>query len=216
MRTLQAMSVRVGVREFRENLRAWLDRAEAGEEVIVTERGIAKVKVTAPHAENVLDRLIREGKVDSAEPATPVSGPGRGGRYEPRHRLVARRSSREGLLILYFDASAVVKLLIVEHGSNEARRLWNDDAPVVTSWITFAEVSARNRSGAPCSADLRSQRNRCATPVSRPSGQRCIQSIRRRSRGDMPGTSRLGTDCGAWTRFISPPRCWSAWRVRRW
>ena len=63
MRTLRAMSVRVGVREFRENLRAWLDRAEAGEEVIVTERGIAKVKVTAPHAENVLDRLIREGKV---------------------------------------------------------------------------------------------------------------------------------------------------------
>ena len=65
MRTLKTMSVRVGVREFRENLREWLDRAEAGEEVIVTERGTAKVKVTAPHAENVLDRLIREGRVTS-------------------------------------------------------------------------------------------------------------------------------------------------------
>lgn len=59
------MAVRVGVRDFRENLRAWLDRAAAGEEVIVTERGIAKVKLTAPNAENVLDRLIREGKVSA-------------------------------------------------------------------------------------------------------------------------------------------------------
>ena len=45
-------------------------------------------------------------------------------------------------MILYFDASAVVKLLLVERGSNEARRLWNADAPVLTSWITLAEVSA--------------------------------------------------------------------------
>lgn len=59
------VTVRVGVRDFRENLRAWLDRAAAGEEVIVTERGIAKVKLTAPDEENVLDRLIREGKVSA-------------------------------------------------------------------------------------------------------------------------------------------------------
>ena len=54
------MTVRVGVREFRENLSNWLDRAAGGEEVIVTERGAAKVKVSAIGAEGVLERLIRQ------------------------------------------------------------------------------------------------------------------------------------------------------------
>ena len=31
--------VRVGVREFRENLRSYLDRIEAGDEVVITDRG---------------------------------------------------------------------------------------------------------------------------------------------------------------------------------
>ena len=53
-----------------------------------------------------------------------------------------RAETRKGLLILYFDASALVKLLIVERGSNEARQLWNTGSPVVTSWITFAEACA--------------------------------------------------------------------------
>jgi predicted nucleic acid-binding protein len=35
-----------------------------------------------------------------------------------------------------------VKLLLVEEGSNEARALWNAEGSLVTSWITFAEVSA--------------------------------------------------------------------------
>jgi uncharacterized protein len=35
-----------------------------------------------------------------------------------------------------------VKLLLVEEGSNEARSLWNADASLLTSWITFAEASA--------------------------------------------------------------------------
>ncbi len=65
------MTVRVGVREFRENLSNWLDRAAGGEEVIVTERGAAKVKVSAIGAEGVLERLIREGK------ATPPTRPRR-------------------------------------------------------------------------------------------------------------------------------------------
>ena len=60
--TLRIVAVRVGVREFRENLKDWLDRAADGEELIVTERGAAKVKVSAPGAESVLERLIREGK----------------------------------------------------------------------------------------------------------------------------------------------------------
>lgn len=58
------MAVEVGVRELRENLSAWLDRAAAGEEIVVTERGKPKARLTA--AETLLDRLAREGKVRRA------------------------------------------------------------------------------------------------------------------------------------------------------
>ena len=42
------MSVTVGVREFRANLRAYLDRVEAGEELVVTERGRPVARVIPP------------------------------------------------------------------------------------------------------------------------------------------------------------------------
>lgn len=45
-------------------------------------------------------------------------------------------------MILYFDASAFVKLLLVEEGSDEARALWNTETALFTSWATFAEASA--------------------------------------------------------------------------
>lgn len=56
-----AVAVEVGVRELRQNLAAWLDRAAAGEEILVTERGKPKARLSS--AETVLDRLEREGKI---------------------------------------------------------------------------------------------------------------------------------------------------------
>lgn len=63
------MRVEVGVRELRENLAEWLDRAEAGEEILVTERGKPKALLTAP--ESAWDRMVREGRI------TPAHGSGR-------------------------------------------------------------------------------------------------------------------------------------------
>ena len=65
------VAVEVGVREFRESLSAWLDRASRGETVIVTERGVPKVRVVAATAEGIVDQLVREGK------ATPATRPRR-------------------------------------------------------------------------------------------------------------------------------------------
>ena len=65
------MAVEVGVREFRESLSDWLDRAAAGENVVVTERGIPKVRVVAATAESIVERLVREGR------ATPATRPRR-------------------------------------------------------------------------------------------------------------------------------------------
>ena len=55
------MVVEVGVRELRENLATWLDRAAAGEEILITERGRPKARLSP--AETVLDVLEREGKI---------------------------------------------------------------------------------------------------------------------------------------------------------
>jgi prevent-host-death family protein len=68
------MTVEVGVRELRENLAEWLDRAAAGEDILVTERGKPKVRLTA--AETVLDRLAREGRITRATgPRRPLPPP---------------------------------------------------------------------------------------------------------------------------------------------
>jgi prevent-host-death family protein len=80
-RTLQAVAVEVGVRELRENLSEWLDRAAAGQDVIVTERGTPKARLTAATGEHILDRLAREGRLRRATrprgplpPPVPVEG----------------------------------------------------------------------------------------------------------------------------------------------
>jgi prevent-host-death family protein len=60
--------VRVGVREFRENLRAYLDRIEAGDEVVITDRGKPIARMTEPETHEALRaRLIREGRVTPAK-----------------------------------------------------------------------------------------------------------------------------------------------------
>jgi prevent-host-death family protein len=61
------MTVEVGVREFRERLRYWIDRAAGGDEVIVTERGKPRARLTAVGSESTWDRLIREGILTPAE-----------------------------------------------------------------------------------------------------------------------------------------------------
>jgi prevent-host-death family protein len=73
-RTLDNVAVEVGVRELRENLAGWLDRAAAGEEIVVTERGKPKARLTS--AETVLDRLAREGRLTRATgPRRPLPPP---------------------------------------------------------------------------------------------------------------------------------------------
>ena len=68
------MRVEVGVRELRENLADWLDRAAAGEEILVTDRGAPKAVITA--AESGWDRMVREGRITPATgPRTPLPPP---------------------------------------------------------------------------------------------------------------------------------------------
>jgi hypothetical protein len=45
-------------------------------------------------------------------------------------------------MIAYFDTSAVVPILLVEHTSNECRRLWRMSDLAVTCRLTYVEVIA--------------------------------------------------------------------------
>ncbi len=53
----------VGIRELRNKLSRYIDRVKEGEEMIVTDRGRAVAKVVPIDGDDVLERLIAEGKV---------------------------------------------------------------------------------------------------------------------------------------------------------
>jgi prevent-host-death family protein len=60
------MGVEVGVRELRNNLSRYLERVQAGEEVVVTDHGHAIARVVPLRGERALDRLIAIGVVTPA------------------------------------------------------------------------------------------------------------------------------------------------------
>jgi prevent-host-death family protein len=68
--------VEVGVRELRNNLSRYLDRVQAGDEVVVTDRGRAIARVLPMSGERTIDRLIAQGLVTPArQPKQPSSRP---------------------------------------------------------------------------------------------------------------------------------------------
>ncbi len=70
------MTVTVGIRELRENLRSFLDRVKSGEEVVITERGKAVARVVPAGSQATFDRLVREGRIRPAlRPKTPAADP---------------------------------------------------------------------------------------------------------------------------------------------
>ena len=56
----------VGIRDLRDNLSRYLERARAGEEVVVTDHGRAVARIVAFDVERPIDRLVREGRVTPA------------------------------------------------------------------------------------------------------------------------------------------------------
>ena len=77
----------VGVRELKQNLSAYLDRAAAGEQIRVTDRGIPKALLTPLPAVDRVDQGIAEGWI------RPPSGR----RLEPFEPVEAARTIAEVL-----------------------------------------------------------------------------------------------------------------------
>ncbi len=72
----------VSVSELRANLSEWVARARTGDEVLVTERGVAVARLTGINASATVERLVEQGHV-----SRPVKGgprPVASGRTRPR------------------------------------------------------------------------------------------------------------------------------------
>ena len=59
----------VGVREFRSELKRWLDTVQRGEDVVITERGRPVARLIKATASRRLDELIAAGIVTPAKSA---------------------------------------------------------------------------------------------------------------------------------------------------
>lgn len=53
----------VGIRELRDHLSKYLEQVQAGDALVVTDRGRPIARVVPMSGERTIDRLIREGKV---------------------------------------------------------------------------------------------------------------------------------------------------------
>ena len=53
----------VGIAELRRALKDWVERARAGDEIIVTERGKAVARISGIGSDPLIDRLVAEGRV---------------------------------------------------------------------------------------------------------------------------------------------------------
>lgn len=59
-------SVEVAITDLRANLKFFIERAAAGERVVVTDRGVPVARIVSADHEELLDRLAREGLVTRA------------------------------------------------------------------------------------------------------------------------------------------------------
>lgn len=59
----------VTVSSFRAHIREWLDRAQGGEEVVVTERGVPVARIVGVGSSPVIERLTLEGVISA--PVSP-------------------------------------------------------------------------------------------------------------------------------------------------
>jgi prevent-host-death family protein len=77
------MNMDVAVSELRAHLSDYLDRARAGDEVVITDRGVPVARLLGVTATATLERLAADGVIGRA---TPAPRPKASGRPRPQSR----------------------------------------------------------------------------------------------------------------------------------
>lgn len=83
----------IGIAAFRAELKRWLEAVKAGEEVIITDRGVAIARLTAVDSAPILERLEDEGLVQLPRRAARPKASGR--RRVPARRPVSELVSEQ-------------------------------------------------------------------------------------------------------------------------
>ncbi len=65
----------IGIRELRADLSQWLKQVQAGEEILVTDRGKPIARITPANGRSKLDELIARGLVRPASRPVPAEFP---------------------------------------------------------------------------------------------------------------------------------------------
>ena len=89
--------VEVGIAQLRRELKDWLDRAQSGDEVVITDRGSPVARLSGIDTGPLLDRLADEGRLSRAPAAPRPSARGRrrvDARGEVAALVVAEREAR--------------------------------------------------------------------------------------------------------------------------
>lgn len=87
----------VGVAQLRRELKGWLDRAQSGDEVVITDRGRPVARLSGIDTGSLLDRLADEGRLSRAPAAARPSARGRrrvNARGDVAALVVAEREAR--------------------------------------------------------------------------------------------------------------------------
>ena len=82
----------VAISDLRAHLSEWLERARAGEEVVVTDRGIPVARLLGLASASILERLAAEGVIG---PPENTQRPAVAGRTRPRPRRPVSRTVSE-------------------------------------------------------------------------------------------------------------------------
>jgi prevent-host-death family protein len=88
----------VGVAQLRKDLKEWLARAQAGDEVVITERGSPVARLTGVEAPTTLERLMAQRRVSQPRTSRPYArGANRvQGRGPASDYVVEDREARRG------------------------------------------------------------------------------------------------------------------------
>ncbi|GAA4731199.1 hypothetical protein GCM10023216_24020 [Isoptericola chiayiensis] len=61
----------VPVSTLRAELKSWIERARAGEEVVITDRGVPVARLTGVQSADLLTDLVRQGLITPAQVSRP-------------------------------------------------------------------------------------------------------------------------------------------------
>jgi prevent-host-death family protein len=88
----------VGVAQLRRDLKHWLARAQAGDDVVVTERGAPVARLSGVDAPGALQRLVAEGLISQPARSRPDAGnlPRVHATADVSDYVVAERTARRG------------------------------------------------------------------------------------------------------------------------